>query len=170
MLMRIKDNNGVEKEIPCIKAPDGESAYQIALAGGFSGPPIKLNKNLALMDNPYYPIGAVYYSVSSTSPGDASVLGFGTWEQLEDVFILAAGSSYTLNATGGEATHTLTTSELPSHRHYETRGRWDGSTSSMWVVYNSKSTTTVTTQATGGGGAHNNMPPYQVVYAWKRVS
>ena len=36
---------------------------------------------------------------------------------LRDRFIVGAGNSYTVGATGGEATHKLTTSEMPSHNH-----------------------------------------------------
>ena len=36
---------------------------------------------------------------------------------LRDRFIVGAGSSYAVGATGGEASHTLTESEIPSHQH-----------------------------------------------------
>lgn len=41
----------------------------------------------------------------------------GTWTQIKDKFILAAGDSYSVNTTGGEKTHTLTKEEMPSHDH-----------------------------------------------------
>ena len=44
-----------------------------------------------------YPVGAIYISVNSTSP--ASLFG-GTWEQLKDRFLIGAGNSYAVNATG----------------------------------------------------------------------
>lgn len=67
-----------------------------------------------------YPVGSVYMSVNSTSP--ASFLG-GTWQRIQDRFLLAAGSTYTAGATGGSATHTpsgtvgdtaLTEAQLPN--------------------------------------------------------
>ena len=61
-----------------------------------------------------YPIGSIYMSVNPESP--ANIFG-GTWEQIENRFLLAAGSSYTAGTTGGEASHTLTTNEMPSHAH-----------------------------------------------------
>ena len=69
--------------------------------------------------NVIYPVGSIYMSVNSTSP---QTLFGGTWEQIKGRFLLAAGSNgsdvdVTLGATGGEAKHTLTVAELPSHNH-----------------------------------------------------
>ena len=61
-----------------------------------------------------YPVGSIYVSVSSTSP--ATLFG-GTWTQIQDTFLLASGSTYSAGSTGGEATHTLTENEMPSHNH-----------------------------------------------------
>ena len=61
-----------------------------------------------------YPVGSIYMSVNSTSP---AVLFGGTWAQIQDTFLLAAGSTYSAGDTGGEATHILTTSETPAHTH-----------------------------------------------------
>lgn len=72
------------------------------------------NKNLINILDVVYPIGSIYMSVNSTSP---STLFGGTWEKLENRFLLGAGSSYSLGATGGEASHTLIAGEIPSHNH-----------------------------------------------------
>ena len=74
---------------------------------------IKLKDYLA---NPLaaYPVGAYYMSSDSTSP---AVLFGGTWTQIQNRMIMAAGSSYSVGATGGSATKTLTTNNLPSHTH-----------------------------------------------------
>ena len=72
-----------------------------------------------------YPVGSIYMSTNSTSP--ATFIG-GTWQRIQDRFLLAAGSTYTAGNTGGSSTtsytpsgsvgyHTLTTSEMPSHTH-----------------------------------------------------
>ena len=61
-----------------------------------------------------YPVGSIYMSTNNTSP--ATLFG-GTWEQLKDRFLLGAGDTYTAGNTGGAATHTLTTTEIPSHTH-----------------------------------------------------
>ncbi len=49
--------------------------------------------------NPY-PVGSIYLSTFSTSP--SSLFG-GTWEQIKDVFLLAAGDTYTAGSKGGSA-------------------------------------------------------------------
>ena len=61
-----------------------------------------------------YPIGSIYMSINNVDPG---LLFGGTWEQIQDMFLLAAGDSYKAGVTGGEATHKLTAEEMPSHTH-----------------------------------------------------
>lgn len=51
--------------------------------------------------NKVYPIGSIYLSVNNTSP--ASTFG-GTWEKIEDKFLLASGS-YVLGSEGGSTSH-----------------------------------------------------------------
>lgn len=74
---------------------------------------IKLKDYLA---NPLaaYPVGAYYMSSDSTSP---AVLFGGTWTQIQNRFIYAAGSGDSVNSTGGSATKTLVTDNIPSHTH-----------------------------------------------------
>lgn len=121
--------------------------------------------------NTIYPVDSIYISVSSTNP---STLFGGTWEQIEDTFLLSAGETYTAGDTGGEATHTLTIDELPSHSHgihlkapftIQTNGGTE-----FGALYDSTVTNGAYVTNTGGGEAHNNMPPYLVVYMWKRTA
>lgn len=131
-----------------------------------------------------YPVGSIYMSVNSTSP--ATLFG-GTWSQIKDKFLLACGDTYSNGATGGEATVTLTTQQMPSHSHdieYSTNGG-----SSYTIGKMGRSGTTINQQyfggtdtvapsqiyqarikANGGGQAHNNMPPYLCVYIWRRTN
>lgn len=63
-----------------------------------------------------YPVGSIYMSVNQTDPG--TIFG-GTWQRIQDTFLLAAGTTYGAGTTGGEATHVLTPSEtaLKGHTH-----------------------------------------------------
>ena len=118
-----------------------------------------------------YPVGSYYFSSSSTSPQN---LFGGTWEQIKDKFILAAGDTYTVGATGGSATHTLTVNEIPSHRHTtgpSSNAAYGGNSGDIqsgsgWKTALDK----IYTGYSGGGSAHNNMPPYLVAYCWHRIS
>ena len=119
-----------------------------------------------------YPVGSIYISTQSTSP---QTLFGGSWTQIKDTFLLTAGDTYTAGSTGGEATHVLTTNEMPSHNH-------GAGTNNSFTVYNGNDLSVPSGSAyytrgqqsntanAGGGQAHNNMPPYLVVYAWKRDS
>ena len=136
--------------------------------------------------NLIYPVGSIYMSVSNTSP--ATFLG-GTWEQIKDRFLLAAGSTYAAGATGGEATHTLTEAEMPTHLHNRikyfenddwTLGDSTGLGSQTVDTYSIHVAGTSNNQGVkmshwrtgyaGGNMSHNNMPPYLAVYVWKRTA
>lgn len=116
-----------------------------------------------------YPVGSIYMSVNSTNPGN---LFGGTWSQLQNRFLLGAGSSYSNGSTGGASSVTLSVSQIPSHTHDGVRrynqGGYSGNKSTG--ASNSDTCTEDDTNATGGGGSHNNMPPYLVVYMWKRTA
>lgn len=85
-----------------------------------------------------------------TSP--ASFIG-GTWERVEGEFIMGASSAYPVGTTGGSATHTQTTAEMPSHSH-------SGSTGSAGSHNHSASTGSAGSHShsgtTGWAGAHSH--------------
>lgn len=124
--------------------------------------------------NRIYPVGSIYISTNDINP---STLFTGTWEKIENRFLLASGSSYQLGSTGGEATHKLTINELPSHTHNASAGQFISTSpnvtpgtvmsfdSGQYKRYSMNSTS-----STGGSKAHNNMPPYLVVSIYKRIS
>jgi microcystin-dependent protein len=79
----------------------------------------------------------------------------------------------TVEETGGAATHTLTEAEMPAHTHPQTSPTSaSGGTGDFAFDTNSggASVDQNATGSTGGGGAHNNLPPYVVVYLWKRTA
>lgn len=135
--------------------------------------------------NTIYPVGSIYMSVVETSP--ASLFG-GTWERIKDTFLLASGDTYEPGAVGGEASHTLTTEEIPPHKHsvFSTIENSSGdpfATGTNWYTvltsdnlrapgYSSNTSDVVAgvTNESGGGQPHNNMPPYLAVYVWKRTA
>jgi len=125
-----------------------------------------------------HPVGSVYISLESTSP--AQLFG-GTWEQIKDQFLLASGELYDAGSTGGEAEHTLTIDEMPSHAHsriksheydrlvmmakaqnkYHAAGNGTGNGDWEWNRG---------VPPEGGSQPHNNMPPYLAVNIWKRIA
>ena len=121
-----------------------------------------------------YPIGSIYMSANSVNP--ANLFGFGEWGPIQDCFILAAGTAYSAGETGGEAEHTLTIDEMPSHAHLLSQDVITDNTSGEFLVGSASKwdhTFNVligSTELEGGSAAHNNMPPYLAVYVWKRVA
>lgn len=119
-----------------------------------------------------HPVGSIYQSTDATSPAD---LFGGTWEQVKDVFLLAAGDSHAAGSTGGEETHTLTKAEIPDHNHtfkYTGQSVTEGvnairlyqAASNQYNAYSGGQSSDC------GDQAHNNMPPYLAVYTWHRTA
>lgn len=121
-----------------------------------------------------YPIGSIFISTNDTNPFE--VMGIGTWEKIEDRFLLASGTKHENGSTGGEENHTLTINEMPKHSHkikYDSVG-WTAIKQSHGtngiVEYNESSYDgQYSTEEVGNGNAHNNMPPYLAVNMWKRT-
>ena len=126
-----------------------------------------------------YPVGSIYMSVNEVNP---STLFGGTWERIKDRFLLASGDTYSNGATGGEATHTLTISELPAHKHAYTVNQPEMGGNTVYsgpayvndiVVSNPAYTNgeyLPYVGLTGSDQPHNNMPPYISVNIWKRTA
>lgn len=164
-----------------------------------------------------YPVGSVYISSQDKNP--STFLG-GTWSQITDKFLLAAGSTYTAGSTGGSATKTIAKANLPNYTLYSASHThtFSGSSSSFsgsgnlkrgdytvvaadanggptWryilkggtglstysdyysisvsgsvTAKGTNSGTTIEVTSGGSGTALDIMPPYEVVYAWKRTN
>ena len=134
----------------------------------------KLQATIDAILSRIYPVGSIYLSVDSTSP--ESIFG-GTWEPIPTgKMLLSAGDGYAVESTGGEAEHTLTVDELPSHSHdmiiknTNENGRTDEANNSGSGSSGFENFATWHTKTTGGGKAHNNLPPYLAVYIWKRIA
>lgn len=143
-----------------------------------------------------HPVGSYYWSSESTDP---SALFGGTWEQVKDRFVLAAGDSYAVGATGGTASSSHT------HQYGMAIGGWwgcptiyqgdsvkstgaleGGTTATGWTnigigtvhrnnvlsAEQSEDKTTALFKSTANTSAAtvDNMPPYVVAFCWKRTA
>lgn len=125
----------------------------------------------ALLDY-LHPVGCIYQSTDPTSPAD---LFGGTWEQVKDRFLLAAGDSHAAGSTGGEETHTLTKAEIPDHAHtlkYTGQSVTEGVNAIRLyqAASNQHNAYSGGQSSDCGDQAHNNMPPYLAVYTWRRTT
>jgi hypothetical protein len=135
-----------------------------------------------------YPVGSVYTNAtSSTNPG--TLLGFGTWTAFGagKVMIGLDGADATFSTvgnTGGSKdaivvshTHTATVTD-PGHSHTYSAAvnASSGNAGTGVPTATSGSTGTSTTgisvgiSTTGSSATNANLPPYVVVYCWKRTA
>lgn len=143
-----------------------------------------------------YPIGSVYMTTDAAfNPNSA---WGGTWEKIENRFLLGSGTKV-VGAQGGEENVTLSTSQMPYHSHsrgsmditgnlangdiniedvtgaiYNRGGAYNGPGGGWLTVpqmgFKASRSWSGYTSSSGGGASHNNMPPYQVVNIWKRTA
>lgn len=144
--------------------------------------------------NALFPVGSIYQTTSSTAPGD---LFGGTWTQdgLSGRILLGTNSTYAANSTGGSDAVTLTAlqSGTPAHTS-STNGAHTHHAITLKIAQIAKSGSNRTIYDGGGTGgtstywsswsdthghwvgsvnassSHDNMPPYLVIYTWRRTN
>lgn len=151
---------------------------------------VKQNSSGGVSISSVYPVGSIYMSVNSTDP---STLFGGSWERIQDRFLLASGNSYGAGSTGGSAD-----SVVVSHTHAQkAHSHGFANDDKVWTTasgstepgnqisgsakyyaatakndYKWRTRTTSETpgiESTGESGVGKNMPPYLAVYVWKRI-
>ena len=140
-----------------------------------------------------YPVGSIYTNAAvSTNP--ATLLGFGTWSAFGAGRVMVgldAGNAAfdTAQETGGSAdaivvshTHTATSSVSdPGHNHtigFQNNTIDQNAGSSALVKQGTSNTSTASTGisvstsigTTGSSATNANLPPYIVVYMWRRTA
>jgi microcystin-dependent protein len=80
-------------------------------------------------------------------------------------FPYGATNSLDLGSTGGEATHTLTTAEMPAHTHGIAKSAATGNNAATADDGGTTTGFTQNTASVGGDGAHNNIPPF-TMFGW----
>ena len=165
----------------------GKSAYVLAVEHGFEGSEEDWLKSLkgetGTVDKlACYPVGSIYFSTEPTSP--ASFIG-GVWERIKNCFLYAAGDTPPLaGEKGGSETHTHSLES--GYAKYNPSGTSGTARIYKTVVANGYSLNASATSADkfsntinetgydaiglgGNTGSGSNMPPYLVVYVWKRL-
>jgi len=115
-----------------------------------------------------FPIGAVFLAVVSTNPN--TLLGYGTWTQIANGKFLVGqdvgdADFDTPEETGGQKTKDMSHVHGINHSHsiLATNLRTGGSSTETDASYAGSS-------ESGGSTTQNIIPPYFVVYIWKRTA
>lgn len=155
----------------------------IAPSNGETSNKVLTSESISEIVDIIYPVGSIYMSVNNTSP--ATLFG-GSWTQIEDKFILAAGSTYAGGDTGGAESYSLST----SHKHTSPLGynqtavggvNVNGTVSTgnrkayktAKIDYSGTLTSNITAYYTGDATVSATIPtipPYLAVYVWKRTA
>jgi len=141
-----------------------------------AGKPIDLDHVLRLGDiaDILYPIGCIYISTLSTNPN--TILGFGTWIRVAEAQYLVGFKTGdtdfgTVEATGGGKTHKHTidvpsTTSSASSDNVNVDSNGDGTVVSVSTAL----ATHTVDPASFDSGNNDNLPPFYVIYIWKRTA
>ena len=145
-----------------------------------------VNSIRAAILNAVYPVGSIFITTNSTSP--AALLG-GTWEQVKDRFLLAAGDTHHAGEENGAESYNLNV----DHRHQAPIGYSDSGSNPVGGIningtfsggngrayrtvsrdFSGTLSSNVTMYYTGTSAVTDTiptMPPYMAVYVWKRIA
>ena len=131
--------------------------------------------NITDLFNMIYPVGSIYMSVNNTNP---SLLFGGTWEKIEDKFLLGSGATYANGSTGGSPDAVVVSHNHSYNRKYalttdgggvdristagQTGTKVPNLLQSNEAIYRNE------INNSGEDGTGKNMPPYIAVNIWYR--
>lgn len=116
------------------------------------------------------PIGALYMNkTDATNP--ATSLGYGTWTQITDTFIVAAGTTFTSGSTGGQSSVTLSAGNIPALTGTVDGASPTGSGSGLGLTGSGTGfgTLGVTVNSGTANTPISTLPPYVTAYIWERT-
>ena len=131
------------------------------------------------------PAGKLWASNDPTSP--ASFIG-GTWEQIKDCFILAAGDTYAAGSTGGSPTHRHDVSGNAAIGVMQNTTAYDSSGAILSAEFsinmyahtheydsifdrsNPYYSILTCVKTKGNANEQSNIPPYVAMYVWRRIA
>lgn len=136
---------------------------------------------------PYVPVGGIieWDGTGLTGAPDlstpkkvAAVYGYGMWEAYGAGRVtIGANSVHAIGSEGGEETHTLISTELPSsigtlaNIMLDINNKRGGFSSPITTVPDGTYIAKPGSIANEGGNQpHNNMQPYRTVYRWRRIA
>ena len=140
-----------------------------------------------------HPVGSIYQTISPENP--AVTFGGGTWERIENRFIMGASDTYPAGSTGGSTAHEheyklefmwrlgalvgYPTSAIATY-NYKTQS-WNDDNKKVndgqYTLSNDGFSSTYgekpggeTYSVTGNTASSSSIPPYYSVYIWRRVA
>lgn len=159
-------NNNVKKNI--INEMNYDESNSTSIENRLSA----LENKISTLEDKIYPIGSIYMSLTDETIETVTEKFGGTWEKMENTFLIGASSNYQVGTTGGTVTHkhespvnTLGDSLVGVNNKFGTNantlGNFYGATLSS-----SQTGENYTAYYTS---EESNIPPYTAVYMYKRV-
>jgi microcystin-dependent protein len=172
-------------------ATDSEFATEKAISSYVDLVKGDLQGEIGTVSNGIVPIGGIIMWSGSVVPTRWALCdGTNSTPDLRDRFIVGSGTTYATGDTGGSASVTLTTNQIPSHNHklfhnsegpaagdingnYSAAYTKDTGGPGSYLIYSTTANqepNTYRSGNTGGGEAHENRPPYYALAFIMRTS